>query len=288
MSQQARGGRRRPVVPRTAPLGRALIWLSVAAFVAFLVLPLVALFVEVVPKRGAWAMLDDAAVTEALRLSLITTAITIGVTVVFGTPLAFLLARRRFRGVDVLDTLLDLPIVLPPAVAGIALLFTFGRGGLLGGLLDDAGVRVAFTTGAVVMAQTFVAAPFYIKAAQAGIASVDPELERVSATLGEGEWRTFVRITMPLAAPAMLGGVVMAWARALGEFGATIMFAGSLQGVTETAPLAIYDALQSNLDAALVLSAILVVISFTVLVLFKLALRRSPIAPRVYLETDRV
>ena len=275
-------------MPRTAPLGRALIWLSVAAFVAFLVLPLVALFVEVVPKRGAWAMLDDAAVTEALRLSLITTAITIGVTVVFGTPLAFLLARRRFRGVDVLDTLLDLPIVLPPAVAGIALLFTFGRGGLLGGLLDDAGVRVAFTTGAVVMAQTFVAAPFYIKAAQAGIASVDPELERVSATLGEGEWRTFVRITMPLAAPAMLGGVVMAWARALGEFGATIMFAGSLQGVTETAPLAIYDALQSNLDAALVLSAILVVISFTVLVLFKLALRRSPIAPRVYLETDRV
>ena len=288
MSQQARGERRRPAVSHTASLGRGLIWLSVAASVAFLVLPLVALFVEVVPKGGAWAMLDDDAVTEALRLSLITTAITVGVTVVFGTPLAFLLARRRFRGADVLDTLLDLPIVLPPAVAGIALLFTFGRGGLLGGLLDDAGVRVAFTTGAVILAQTFVAAPFYIKAAQAGIASVDPELERVSATLGEGEWRTFLRITMPLAAPAMLGGVVMAWARALGEFGATIMFAGSLQGVTETAPLAIYDALQSNLDAALVLSAILVVISFTVLILFKLALRRSPIAPRVYLETDRV
>ncbi len=252
-----------------------MLWASAAALTLLLVLPVLALFVEVLPDGGAWSTIDEPVITEALRLSLITTAITAGVSVAFGTPVAYLLARRRFRGAALLDTLLDLPLVLPPAVAGIALLFTFGRNGLLGGLLDDGGVSVAFTTTAVVIAQTFVAAPFYIKAAKAGFESVDPELERVSQTLGEGELPTFLRVTVPLAAPALLGGIVMTWARALGEFGATIMFAGSLQGVTETVPLAIYEALQTDLDAALMLSAVLVVVSFAVLVFFKLLLRRG-------------
>ena len=264
--------------PRTAPLGRGLLWASAAALLLFLVLPVVALFVEVVPDRSVLGTLDDSVVTEALRLSLITTAIAVGVIVVLGTPTAYLLARRRFRGWTLLDTLVDLPIVLPPAVAGIALLFTFGRNGLLGGLLGDAGVTVSFTTTAVVLAQTFVAAPFYIRAAKSGFESVDPTLERVSLTLGEGDLRTFLRITVPLAAPALLGGIVMAWARALGEFGATIMFAGGLRGVTETVPLAIYDALLTDLDAALALSAVLVVVSFGVLFVFKVLLGRAPSA----------
>ncbi len=269
---------------RAAPIGRGLLWASAAALVLFLVLPVLALFVEVVPDGGAWAAIDDPVVTEALRLSLITTAITVGLTIVFGTPTAYLLARRRFRGAAVVDTLLDLPLVLPPAVAGIALLFTFGRNGLLGGLIDDSGASVAFTATAVVLAQTFVAAPFFIKAAKAGFESVDPELERVSTTLGEGDLRTFVRVTVPLAAPALLGGIVMTWARALGEFGATIMFAGSLRGVTETVPLAIYDALQTDLDAALMLSALLVVISFVVLIVFKTLVGRTPLSAGARLE----
>ena len=270
-----------------APFGSTLLWGSTAAFVLFLVLPIVALFVEVVPSGDAWSAINEPVVTDALRLSLITTAITAGLTVVFGTPLAYLLARRNFRGVGLIDTLIDLPLVLPPAVAGIALLFTFGRNGLLGGLIDDAGVAVAFTTTAVILAQLFVAAPFYVKAAKSGFESVDPDLERVSTTLGEGELRTFARVTVPLAAPALLGGIVMTWARALGEFGATIMFAGSLQRVTETVPLSIYDALQDDLDAALMLSVVLVVVSFAVLLVFKALLRRGSLNSGINLEGSR-
>lgn len=270
-----------------APFGSTLLWGCAAAFVLFLVLPIVALFVEVVPSGGAWSAINEPVVTDALRLSLLTTAITAGLTVVFGTPLAYLLARRNFRGAGLIDTLIDLPLVLPPAVAGIALLFTFGRNGLLGGLIDDAGVAVAFTTTAVILAQLFVAAPFYVKAAKSGFESVDPDLERVSTTLGEGELRTFARVTVPLAAPALLGGIVMTWARALGEFGATIMFAGSLQRVTETVPLSIYDALQDDLDAALMLSVVLVAVSFAVLLVFKALLRRGPLSSGINLEGSR-
>lgn len=271
---------------RTAPVARGFVLAAGAALVLFLVLPIVALFAEVLPDKGAFARLDDAVITDALRLSLITTAITAGITVVLGTPVAYLLARRRFPGATALDTLLDLPIVLPPAVAGLALLFTFGRAGLLGPALDEAGIRVAFTAAAVVMAQLFVAAPFYIKAAKAGFASVDADLEQVAATLGESEWRIFLRVTAPLAAPALLGGLVMTWARALGEFGATIMFAGSLQGVTETVPIAIYDTLQTDLDAALMLGVVLVVASFAVLMVFKVVLRRGPLAGGVLLGAE--
>lgn len=242
----------------------------------FLALPLVAVFLKVLPQEGVWATLQQPLVTEALRLSLLTSLSSLGLALLFGTPVAYLLARRRFPGVAIVDTLIDLPMVLPPTVAGVALLMTFGRRGLLGAWLDIAGVQISFTSVAVVLAQSFVGAPFYIRAARAGFQSVDQELERVAYTLGHSPLSTFLRVTAPLAFPALLGGAVMAWARALGEFGATIMFAGNMLGRTQTMPLAIYTAMESDLTAALVLSAILVVVSFAVLFSVRLLLHRSP------------
>jgi molybdate transport system permease protein len=242
----------------------------------FLLLPLAAIFIKVLPQDDLRGYLNRPIVTEALRLSFVTTAISLAVILVVGTPAALLLARRRFPGRDVIDTLLDLPMVLPPAVAGIALLMTFGRQGLLGGTLDALGLEIAFTTAAVVLAQIFVATPFYVKSAKAGFEAVDQDLERVSATLGRSRLQTFLTVTVPLARPALLGGAVMAWARALGEFGATIMFAGNTLGRTQTMPLAIYTALTDDTTAALVLAAVLVVLSFAVLLSFKLLLGRSP------------
>ncbi len=249
---------------------------AAAVLLVFLLLPLAAIFVRVLPQDDLRDYLDRPVVTEALRLSFVTTAMSLGVIIALGTPVALLLARRRFPGRDLIDTLLDLPMVLPPAVAGIALLMAFGREGILGGALDALGVRLAFTTTAVVLAQVFVASPLYIKAAKAGFEAVDPELERVSATLGRSRLETFFRVTAPLARPALLGGAVMAWARALGEFGATIVFAGNTLGRTQTMPLAIYTALAQDTTAALVLAGVLVVLSFAVLFIFKLLLGRSP------------
>lgn len=242
----------------------------------FLVLPLVAIFLKVRVQEGLWSTLWQPIVTEALRLSVVTSLSSLCLAVVLGTPLAYLLARRRFRGGALLDTLIDLPMVLPPTVAGVALLMTFGRRGILGAWFDVVGVHISFTPVAVILAQSFVSAPFYIRAARAGFQSVDQELERVAYTLGHSPLRTFFHITIPLAFPALLGGAVMAWARALGEFGATIMFAGNLIGRTQTMPLAIYAAMESDLSAALVLSAILIVVSFSVLFGVRLLLHRSP------------
>jgi molybdate transport system permease protein len=250
--------------------------LPVGLVMIFLALPLVAVFLKVLPQEGVWATLQQPLVTEALRLSLLTSLSSLGLALLFGTPVAYLLARRRFPGVAIVDTLIDLPMVLPPTVAGVALLMTFGRRGLLGAWLDIAGVQISFTSVAVVLAQSFVGAPFYIRAARAGFQSVDQELERVAYTLGHSPLSTFLRVTAPLAFPALLGGAVMAWARALGEFGATIMFAGNMLGRTQTMPLAIYTAMESDLTAALVLSAILVVVSFAVLFSVRLLLHRSP------------
>jgi molybdate transport system permease protein len=176
----------------------------------------------------------------------------------------------------VIDTLIDLPMILPPTVAGVALLMAFGRRGVAGVWLDRLGIQISFTTLAVILAQSFVSIPFYIRAARAGFRSVDQELERVAYTLGHSPFNTFLRVTVPLAFPALLSGAVMAWARALGEFGATIMFAGNLIGRTQTMPLAIYMAMESDLTAALVLSAILVFISFSILLGVRLLLHRSP------------
>lgn len=250
---------------------RVFLWLASGVLLAFLLVPLAAIFIRAVPSGAFSGSLSDPVVQEALRLSLITTVVTLVIAIVFGTPVAYLLARHRFRGREALDTLIDLPMVLPPAVAGVALLMAFGRRGVLGPTLSTVfGLEIPFTTLAVIMAQAFVASPFFIKAAKSGFESVDPELEHVAATLGVSKIQTFWSVTVPLSLPALLGGAVMAWARALGEFGATIMFAGNFTGRTQTMPLAIYQTMESGrLDAALVLSAILIVVSFTVLIAFK-------------------
>ena len=242
---------------------------------AFLALPLLAIFLKVLPQEGLLATLREPLVTEALRLSLMTSLSSLLLAVLFGTPVAYLLARHRFRGARVVETLIDLPMVLPPTVAGVALLMALGRRGLLGPWLTAAGLQISFSTPAVILAQSFVCLPFYMRAAQAGFRSVDPELERVAYTLGVSPLGTFLRVTVPLALPALLGGAVMAWARALGEFGATIMFAGNLRGRTQTMPLAIYLAMESDLPAALALSTLLILVSFSVLLSMRTLLRRG-------------
>ena len=262
---------------------RTVLWLLVSggSLLLFLGGPVAALVVRSLTDGAVGQYLAAPAVTSALQLSLVTTLLTLSLAVVFGTPLAYLLARYHFRGKNLLDTLLDLPMVLPPAVAGVALLITFGRRGWVGGWLEQQfGLTVGFTTVAVVLAQLFVAAPFYVKSAKAGFEATDPNFERVSATLGLGKIPTFWRVTVPLALPSLLSGMVMTWARALGEFGATIMFAGSFEGRTQTMPLAIYGALEGSggLDQALALSVILVVASFTVLIVVKWLARTTLIA----------
>jgi len=255
---------------RGATMQFALLAVCSVAFVLLLLLPLYAIFWRSLPHGALFAALRLPIVRDALRLSLITTAIALGTTVLLGTPVAYLLARYRFPGYGLLDSIIDLPMVLPPSVAGLGLLIAFGRHGLLGGPLEAFGVALPFTTVAVVIAQCFVAAPFYIKAAKAGFAGVDRELEMVAATFGSSGWHTFTRITVPLAFPSLLGGMVMMWSRALGEFGATIFFAGNRQGVTQTIPLAIFQEEQaSNFDTALAMSAVLVCISFAILVTVK-------------------
>jgi len=263
---------RRPLVS----VEQAAMALAAVVVALFLLLPLVAIVLKTFQSSEAMQAFGRSGVTEALRLSLTTSAVSTGLAVALGTPLAYALARYRFPGRAALDTLVDLPIVLPPAVAGLGLLMAFGRRGILGDALDLAGLHLAFTTTAVVMAQTFVASPFYIRSARAGFESVDRSLEAVSATLGASPLATFFRVTAPLARPALAGGAAMAWARALGEFGATIMFAGNLPGVTQTMPLAIYSDLQGgDLRAALALAVILLIVSFTVLLLFRLLTGRA-------------
>ncbi len=243
--------------------GRAAFVSAVLLLLLFLLLPLLAVLLRALPLRAeGWL---SANTFDALRLSLLTATISAMLAIAIGTPVAYFLAREDFTGKAVVDALIDLPMVLPPAVAGLALLMAFGRRGLLGPPLAAIGIELPFTTTAVVIAQTVVAAPFYVRAAKAGFSSVDRGLEQMSALLGVSNLRTFFRITLPLAAPSLFGGVLMTWARALGEFGATIMFAGNFQGTTQTMPLAIYIGLESNLDSALALSVILIIVSFGIL-----------------------
>jgi molybdate transport system permease protein len=239
----------------------------------FYLLPLVALVLRVSPA-DLLSNLVDPQVAQAIQVSMTTTLIATGVTFVFGTPLAYLLARRRFPGRSVVDTLVDLPMLLPPAVAGVALLVTFGRRGLLGPYLTDAGITIAFTQVAVIMAEIFVASPFFVKSAISAFAAVDRELERAAAVDGATPLRAFLRVTVPLSISALFGGLVMTWARALGEFGATIIFAGNFPGRTQTMPLAIYIGFEIDLNVALTLSAVLLAIAFAVLLVVKAVLRQ--------------
>jgi molybdate transport system permease protein len=232
-----------------------------------LAIPLVALTWRAVSRLDNLDEQSSATIRDALTLSGLTSMISLLVIVAVGTPLALFLGRSQFRGQSLIDTLIDLPMVLPPAVAGLALLMAFGRRGLLGGLLDDAGVRVGFTTTAVVVAQIFVAAPFYVRAARGAFARIDRSLEEVAAVLGASPGVVFRRVTVPIALPGLSAGAVLAWARAVGEFGATIMFAGNLPRETQTMPLAIYSRYESgDLESALILALLLLVSSSLVLI----------------------
>ena len=237
---------------------------ALGAVLAFLALPVAAIFVEASPADLLGALGDPGAL-DALWLSLRCTAAALAIIVAVGTPAAWLLATRRFRGRSVLITLVELPLVLPPAVAGIALLATFGSAGLLGGALEDAGVRLVLETAGVIVALVFVASPFYVRQAQAAFEALDPSWLEASRTLGASEARTFARIAVPAALPSLAAGMALAWGRALGEFGATLMFAGSFPGITQTAPLAIYERFASDFTGALALSAVLVAVSAAIL-----------------------
>jgi molybdate transport system permease protein len=250
--------------------GALLLWAAVVPLALFLVVPLVVLLGRTAAMGGLLEYVTSPVVVAALRLSLVTTVVTLLITIALGTPVAYLLARYRFPGRDLLDTLLDLPMVLPPAVAGVALLMTLGRRGTFGPALSALGIEISFTTAAVVLAELFIAAPFYVKAARGGFERIDQPLEEAAAVFGASGWQTFRRVTVPLALPSLLAGAVMTWARALGEFGATIMFAGNFLDRTQTMPLAIYAAMERDLGAALVLASILVVVSFLVLLGIKL------------------
>jgi len=252
---------------RRALLGALVLGAAAVAF-AFLLLPVAAIFLRVAPGK-LLHQLSSPIVTDALIVSVKTSLIAQGLILVFGTPLAYLLATRRFRGRGLAVTMVELPLVLPPAVAGLGLLALFGRSGLLG-------TSIPFTQTAVVLAVAFVASPLYIRQAIAAFEAVDPNLVAASRTLGAGPGRTFFRVVLPLARGGLAAGEALAFARGLGEFGATIMFAGSLQGVTQTMPLAIYSAFSVNFDTALALGALLVVVSAALLIVLKLVLTWQP------------
>ena len=241
----------------------------------FLALPMLAIFVRVPPGR-LFRQLSNPVLTDALVVSLKTTLIAQVLILILGTPLAYLLANRRFRGHSLVVTLVELPLVLPPAVAGLGLLAAFGRLGLLGSTLKGFGISIPFTQTAVTLAVAFVASPLYIRTAIAAFQAVDPDVVAASRTLGADSTRTFFRIVLPLARSGLAAGEALAFARGLGEFGATIMFAGSLQGVTQTLPLAIYAAFDVNFDVALAMGALLVAISAVLLLSLRLILSWQP------------
>jgi molybdate transport system permease protein len=264
---------------RPRPLARVgLSWLfapPALLFVAFLSLPLVALGWRALDSGELSANVTSDLVVDALRLSAITSTFTLVIAVIVGTPLAYLLARRTFPGKSLVDALLDLPIVLPPTVAGVALLVTLGRRGVVG---EPLGLDIAFTATAVILAQLFVSAPFYIRTAKAGFEAVEPRLEGVAWTLGASELRTFLRVTLPLAWPSIVAGAILCWARALSELGATLIFAGNFQGRTQTMPLAIISAFESgrSIDVPIALSVILVVAAAILLLLLRVLARSAP------------
>ena len=250
---------------------RAPIWIAVLAAIgpAFFVLPLVGLVVRA-PWGDALRSLTSPDTLEALKLSLIASLSSTGVSLVLGVPLAWVYARIEFPGRTVLRALTTLPMVLPPVVGGIALLLAFGRRGLLGSWLATTfGITLPFTTAGVVFAETFVAMPFLVLTVEGGLRSMDRRYEDAARTLGARRWTVFTRVTLPLIAPSLFAGAVLCWARALGEFGATITFAGNFPGVTQTMPLAVYLLLETNPDGSFILSLILLLVSLVFLVVLR-------------------
>jgi molybdate transport system permease protein len=262
---------------RRALAGTA-VFAAAAVALTFLLLPIVAIFARVPPGHLV-EQLTNPVVKDALVLSLEANVVAQALVLLFGTPAAYLLATRRFRGRSAAVLLVELPLVLPPAVAGIGLLAAFGRYGLLGGPLDALGIRVGLTRAAVVIAVAFVSSPLYIRQAIAVFEGIDPDVVAASRTLGAGPARTFFRVVLPLSRRGLAAGEALAFARGLGEFGATIMFAGNLQGVTQTLPLAIYTAFDLDFAVALSMSALLVVVSGALLVALRLSLQWEPSRP---------
>jgi len=255
------------VVTRRRGWGSGPLVAVAALFALFLGLPVLTLLVRAVLDGSLSEAIASPVVLDALSLSLVTTAVSLAITVAFGVPLAFVLARRRFRGKGLLEAVVDLPIVLPPSVAGLALLLVFGRRGLLAAPIGLLGLSVPFTTVAVILAQTFVSAPFFIRSARTGFAGVDRDLEDAARVDGASERQLFRAVTVPLAGAALAAGLVMSWARSLGEFGATIMVAGNVEGRTQTLPLVVYGEFQGgSLDASIAAAAILVLAAMGVLV----------------------
>jgi molybdate transport system permease protein len=245
-----------------------LLWLASTPLLLLMAVPLAGLLLVSSPGELGRHLASPPAV-RALALTIRTTVLATALAVAFGTPLAYLLARVRFRGRELVDTLVDLPITIPPVVAGVALLLAFGRRSLIGRQLDLLGLQIPFTTLAVVIAQLFIASPFFVKAARAGFETVDRRLEAAARTLGASRWRVFWTVTVPLARPALLSGVVLAWARALSEFGATMMFAGNFPGRTQTLTLAVMTALESDLETAVAISAASLALALAALLLAK-------------------
>ena len=247
---------------------------ALALLAGFISLPILSLVIWTVDE-GSWRAMTSPVAVEALLLSVRTTAITMGVLLVVGTPAAYVLSRAEFPGKRLLDTLIDIPAVLPPSAAGIALLLAFGKMGLLGEHLQAFGIQISLTTAAVVVAQLFVASHFYVRQAAVGFGQVDREVEEAGLVDGARRGKVFTSITVPLAFPALVAGAVTAWARALGEFGATIILAGNLQGVTQTMPLAIYAAFERDLDAAVALTVLVLGFSFVVILTARLLTRKA-------------
>jgi molybdate transport system permease protein len=257
---------------RTLAYGVAALLILVVTL--YLALPVVALFFRTTPELF-WTSLSDPLVISALRLSLVTSATSLTVVILVGTPFAYVHARTSYPGKVLVDTLIDLPLVLPPAVAGFALLVLYGRMGLLGRYFNMMGIPLAFTTLAVIMAQIFVASPFYLRQAKSLFEQFDQSYEHTARTLGASPLRTFMTITLPLTASGLVSGAVMTFGRALGEFGATIMFAGNLPGVSQTMPLAVYVGMESNFNLGLTISILLVIISFVIMITVRLVTRNE-------------
>ncbi len=251
---------------------RASIWkLSTLPYLAFILIPIIALLLGASPSE-ILLNLKNEQIHQAIQLSLVTTVATVLLTIIFGTPVAYYLSHPHYRLHGLVDTLVDLPTVLPPAVAGVALLMAFGRRGLIGSLFLPLGVEIPFTPVAVVMAQMFIAAPLYIKTAAVGFTNIDCELRKAAALDGANRWQTFRYIMVPIGVNSLLTGLALTWARALGEFGATLIFAGNFPGRTQTMPLAIYIGFEIDLNIALTLAVILIGISFIILILLKIVL----------------
>lgn len=241
----------------------------------YILVPLAALPLLISPAE-LLGHLGSAMALRALALTLATTLVATLLSVALGTPLAWVLARSTFRGRDLLDTLIDLPVTVPPVVAGVALLLVFGRRGLIGSSLHLIGLQIPFTSLAVVMAQLFMASPFFVRAARAGFEAVDRTLEDAAGTLGASPWRVFWTVTVPLARPALVAGTVLAWARSLSEFGATMMFAGNLPGRTQTLTLAVMSAMESDLDTALAISTLTLALALVALLVARHLTRVRP------------